>query len=1054
MNQSNDSLIHKYYGAKLPVQVIRTAPMQREKQKNVVELLKLPLLPQISIMWSFLETYLKKTADVFKIFPETRTILEQRIGDLKDSFKLQAEGKTVDAEMVGANNILVNYLVKSSLVSDTLPQEEKDELFSTLQKVRSKLNKAHGSTPAVIAVDKIDRYVVDLMFMLAESVTKAISDMSDKSWMECNLTIVSVMNVYRNHLNQLLENFHIFINAGELGGATTPSFHAHAMSQRKEANMARLPAENREDDTLLTRRHFERLGPQPLDGLYVIENLEEVGFENFFMLSKMIHQTPFEITVDPSASELLTRKDLTLIVNSEKEKASLEAFLKQTNEIYLRLTDNPACFSSQFLNEFGCQGENDIISLMYKYRRCFDDVAPRKELSPQQRAETYYAFMKNFKAKRRYWLKYKDHIMISSVSEIFASAMMRKMKRQGVEGRIKDVIKEVIPEGLELRFSLTDFFSFSQHNSVVPAFYFEAEPHVWALYGKPILKIAEESLNSHWEKIYYITEAYLRSQTDELAAEDMLQKLDELFGVTSVLEDIAREGGDFESMPSSLLFAGADSGKQNIVATSKNYLRYFTYCFAYARKKKILHLPGLCPRTTIIRVNKENHKLTQIIKVSPICVYVPVMEMEQFERRFGPYELIRETNARFEVIGEAKKKLVVQKTGGECRTHGRPLFHRDKRESLLCRARIDEEPLVEAISEQIKQYVFTSENLCDAVSLYFRYYMREYIAMEYQERSDVSWKKMAEILLFAHEEFYSMDETINVEKILHEAFAKSPHHNLEIGKALSVIEMLKEARLEAIKKISLTQQRSANLNLQIREGYFMRTYETTMETIEKCKVEEGFMTALRSLDLPKNEKSRDHILYIFCVRIEERQNALKESKAARKTIAQDNLDTISFFKIAELIVEESFQHVRQERLKQCPPIGEDRENICRDIDNSDYLLLELISRIIYKFVSESPKIRQDYREAIKYYYENHPFFMQLQKHIAEELSRKSFQSQEYWKALGANPGEGHVGLIEKCILPAEKVARYAMNIDKHHKAIEQIIATIEKNQTQPQREHS
>ncbi|RMD51723.1 MAG: hypothetical protein D6828_06810, partial [Nitrospirae bacterium] len=308
---------NKYRGAKKQVKVLRTAPMKKEKQKNVVSLLPRPLLPKISIMWSFLETYLKKTADVFRIFPETRTILEQRIADLKDSFKLQADGKNVDAELAGANNILVNYLVKTTLVEDMLSPKEKDELFLNLQRVRAKLAKAHGTTPAVIAVDKIDRYVVDLMFMLAESVTKAISDMSDKSWLECHMVLVSVLNVYRNHLNQLLENFHIFINTGELGGATNPSFHAHAMSKRRDENIKSLIDEVKEDDTVLTKKHFERLGPRILSGEYIRDVLEETALENFLTLSELFKNRQYNIVVDKDAEKPFRCEDGEIIVNTE-----------------------------------------------------------------------------------------------------------------------------------------------------------------------------------------------------------------------------------------------------------------------------------------------------------------------------------------------------------------------------------------------------------------------------------------------------------------------------------------------------------------------------------------------------------------------------------------------------------------------------------------------------------------------------------------------------------------------------------------------------------------
>jgi hypothetical protein len=117
----------------------------------------------------------------------------------------------------------------------------------------------------------------------------------------------------------------------------------------------------------------------------------------------------------------------------------------------------------------------------------------------------------------------------------------------------------------------------------------------------------------------------------------------------------------------------------------------------------------------------------------------------------------------------------------------------------------------------------------------------------------------------------------------------------------------------------------------------------------------------------------------------------------------------------------------------------------RDSEKSDYLLVEFISRVIYKYVSESPKLRKEYREAVKYYYEGHTFFEDLQRHIAQELVHKSHQSKEYWKALGAHPTEGHVQLIEKCIIPTEKVASCVVSYEKYGKSMDKVMSVIERN---------
>ena len=108
-------------------------------------------------------------------------------------------------------------------------------------------------------------------------------------------------------------------------------------------------------------------------------------------------------------------------------------------------------------------------------------------------------------------------------------------------------------------------------------------------------------------------------------------------------------------------------------------------------------------------------------------------------------------------------------------------------------------------------------------------------------------------------------------------------------------------------------------------------------------------------------------------------------------------------------------------------------------------MVELISRIIYKYVSESPKRREEYYSALKYYYEDHPFLIELQQHIADELRYKSFQTEEHWKALGANPMVGHVGLIEKCVIPATKVSQCVMNCERYGDAMNEVINIIQNN---------
>ncbi|MBF0345937.1 MAG: hypothetical protein HQL06_17130 [Nitrospirae bacterium] len=1056
MKTDNDHTPKKFHGANSRLSVLRTAPMYSEKQKNFTELIPHPIIQQVSIMWAFLESYLKKTADVFRLYPETRIILEQCIANLKDSFKLQSEGKTVDAEIVGTHHIIVKYLVRHSLINDTLNQKEREELFFNLQKVRAQLSNAYGTTPAVIAVDKTDRYVVDLMFMLAESVTKAISDMSDKSWMECNTTLVAVLNVYRNRLSNLLERFHVFINSAELGGATTPSFHAHAMSQRKESGIAILPDENKDDETILTKRHFERLGPKPLDGQYIREVLEEIALENFLTIVEIVNKK-----FNPN-SDLLNLKDNTndhgvqeciIVVGQDNKKDVMLKFLSLINSISNKITDASAYNFKEFLNDLDTQG---IVETIERLAEDFDEDSTSKGKSPRKRILNFCLFMKDIRVKIRYWNCFSNNLKLSPAPDIFAASIMRKIKIRGIEEKIKAIINETIPDGMKIDVELTDYFYFSETEHVIPAFTFVAEPHVWSLYGKPVLEAAEEALNSHWEKIYYITEAYVRFMGDKGVEAEIIQKLDELIGISSVLQEMARNKIPFESNPNSLLYAGlryplqqvgGETVKVDISETTYNYLRYFAKCFAYARRKKILLLPGLCPRATIIDLKEIGGVLKQVVQVSPISVYMPIMSLRQFERRFGPYVLLKEANARFELIGEGDDKFVIQKMGGECRTKGRPVFHRDKKEQLKSRPRINEEPLVEAISETIKQYVFTKENLGNSALLYFQHYMREYVTREYGGEPDITWKKVAEILFHCSEGVYSLDTRVNIEKVLQEAFAASLHAKMEMAKAHKLMCIIKEAREDAIKKMTIAEQRGTKLKKQIEEGDFMATYELVMGLIQKCKKDERFIPLLNSLDLPRNEKTHEHILYVFCIRLVERYELLKGgmTKVLRNELLRNNLNTVSFFKLAEVIVEEAFSKVKTRFIEEISKHTKDLESHMRDVANSEYLMVELISRVIYKYISESPKRRQEYYTAIKYYYEDHPFFTELQRHIADELRRKSFQTEEHWKALGADPAQGHLGLIEKCVIPAAKIGYCLINCEKYGDPMSDIMTIIESN---------
>jgi diadenosine tetraphosphate (Ap4A) HIT family hydrolase len=1041
MTDMNVTPSGKFTGADHPVRVVRTAPMFADKQKNFTELIPHPLLPHISIMWAFLESYLKKTADVFRIYPETNSILEQRIADLKGSFKLQAEGKTVDAELVGTCHIMVNYLVRYSLVGRPLTHLQREELFYNLQKVRALLSDAHGTTPAVIAVDKTDRYVADLMFMLAESVTKAVSDMSDKSWLECNSVLVAVLNVYRNRLGKLLEGFHVFINSSELGGATTPSFHAHAMSRRKDSGLEPLADENSQDETILTKKHFERMGQKTLDGLYIIETLEETALENFLTV------------LDAAQNAADSVSSLRIHDPAYIDEDEFRRFLKSAGIVAEKITSHRGYPFDEFLEDVKHRG---ILALIEKYAVLLNDIGPKKSLSDRQRALDFCLFMKGLPARRRYWRIHKDRALVSPVSDIFAAAIMRKLKAQGVAEDILKTIAETVPSGIEIGFALTDYFIYGRAASgvnggdehIVPAFTFTARPEVWSLYGKPVMKIAEESLNELWQKIYGLTDAYLGATGGDDMADDALARLDAVIGVSDVLEEMARLGVLFEPEPDSMLYAAGVSGAADIAGAARNYLRYFARCFAFAKRKKMLLLPGLCPRTTIIELEERDGRFMQIVQVSPIGVYTPVTSLENFERLLGPLSLLREANARFELIGGPSASsgggdrhgdagggapFIIQKTGGECRTKGRPVFHRDKRERLRSRPRIYEEPIVEAISETIKKYVLTAENLGDINALFLQYYMREHVVREH----GISWKTAAEILLHCPEEIFGLDD-VNFEKLLIEGFSKSIHSGMDVASAGRLIHVLKDARGVAVKKMRAVQLRSARLKRQIEEGGFMTHYEKVIDTVRSCRADKRFVKLLKSLELPENEQTMEHILYIFGFRLIERAEHIT-GEHQRQRLIRDNLATVSYFKLAELFVVTAFGGVKAGILAAAKS-PEDRMERLRDLASSEYLMVELISRFIYKYVGESHKRNREYHDALNNYREKQPFFMDLQRHIADELKQKSFQAEEHWEVLGADPGEGHTGLVEKCALPAGGVAGCIISPEDFGQAMEEVLS--------------
>ncbi|MEO5357125.1 MAG: hypothetical protein H7844_07495 [Nitrospirae bacterium YQR-1] len=1004
----------KYEGASYAVKVVRTAPMFGQKQRNFTELIPHPLIPRISVMWAFLESYMKKTADVFRIYPETTTILEQRIADLKGAFKLQAEGKIVDADLVGTFHIMVNYLVKYSLVSEPLTIDQREELFNNLQKVRALLSNAHGTTPAVIAVDKTDRYVADLMFMLAESVTKAISDMSDKSWIECNSVLVSVLNVYRNRMGKLLEGFHVFINSSELGGATTPSFHAHAMSQRKDSGTASLPDENPLDDTIVTKKHFERLGQKTLDGKYIVETLQELALENFLALEEAMQ----------SGMESLATERLNDPGYIDEEE--FKRFLKSMSIVSEKILESKEYNFDDFLDDVQKRG---ILPILEKYSVLLSD---KGRLSDRRRAVEFCSYMKDLRVRLRYWLRYSNKVAVSPASEIFGCAIMRKLIERGVAEKINEAIVTGVPKDLSIKFEVIDYFSFSKTRHVVPSFTFIADPEVWSMYGKPIMKIAEESLNSQWEKIYYLTEACVRIVEDATAESDILQKLDDLIGISAVLEEMAQLGVAFEPTPDSMLYCYGEDGSKDIVATTRNYLRYFVRCFAFARKKKILLLPGLCPRTTIIELKEYDGAFKQAVYVSPIGVYTAVTDLKQFERFFGPISLLREANARFEIIGEGDDKFVIQKTGGECRTKGRPIFHRDKREHLRSRPRMYEEPIVEAISETIKKYVLTPENLGNISALYFQFYMRDYLTTEHTGQSGISWKTAAEVLLCCEPEIYDLKKTQNIENIIMEGFSKSIHAKMETDRAYNLIKIIREARQYAIRKMLTVHKRSDRLKKQIEEGDFMANYERVGKAIEICKADERFVSLLNALDLPQNERSKEHILYIFGIRLTERSELLrnKTDDSHRMQLIRDNLSTVSYFKLAALIVNTSLGLVKAQIREHFSESGDNGE-LLRDLNNSEYLMVELISRIIYKYIGQSHKRCSDCAESLQHCDATHHFFKALLVHIGDELKQKSFQTEEHWKVLGSKPTQGHTGLIEKCLLPPELIRTCMMDYEKH-----------------------
>ena len=968
-------------------EVMRTAAMP-ERAKKTHKLMEHPILGHTSQMWEFFLQELKDIADVADLFPETRTAVELALAMRQDAVSMLGRDETVDAKI--STSLLTALYFLNTRPGTEISEHAYGDILADVARIRAIIQGVHGASPGLRMVEKTDYYGWLVMFMLANAVNKAFSEMSDKSWLESNLLLDSALRVCRSVYGHIFEETVIFINGGELGGATTASWHAHLLEKLKESYIGSLPASG--EHHLITQDDFARLRRRRLDGALVQDFLGDVATENFLLLGDSLPKGevprghgPFVARIRHLAEELssphvesdfatvlgkLAKRDIRNPFAARPALISVLDFLKAEASDYLFPTP-PAPPS---------EGKKKGAGLT---------LAERKRL--------FCRHVATYTRKLAFWERHKKAVSLSPATEILSGAVLARLK-DGLEARIRSVLGEsgTMPADVAIAVDVvSDIRSFGGGH-IVPEIRFTADPAVWALYGKEVCAVAEETLNGWWGEVFDLTAAYLK-KAEPTAADrrSLIGKLDALFGLSKYFETLKWRNIPFETAPGALNYAaGRHARLEDIRQAVETYLDYFVACFqrsAKHSKKSGLHKRTLCPRNTTIKlVVKDGGEHRQTI-IRPMLAYKPLMPVAAFDTLLGPSELLAEANARFEIVETGGKRWVVQKMGGED-----VLFQRDKRKqhySLRYLRQQGERDFIGGINQVMKTEMMDPSCLGAIDDLYRLYYVREYCA-----NSGADFRAVVKDLA-------------------------DPDPASVAAQALAYAE-------REMGKVRRRHQDTAH-------GF--THYRRVERVLRPLRAEAAFNAALDAGGLPKNKILRDHITQILAIRELERGEAIRRDEAepdeaardARAALEEDNLDTIVFFNLAECMVSHAFAEVVAAREAAEGVKPKKRKAILRDTRNATFLLADTIARLLYRCVASHDQ-RDEFHEAMRRGQLSHDFFTGMLGYVVKGLAFSGYKTKEFWELEGSPETEGYAELLAERPIP-DAMLREVVTGRRHHR---------------------
>lgn len=958
-------------------EVMRTAAMP-ERAKKTHKLMEHPILGHTSQMWEFFLQELKDIADVADLFPETRTAVELALAMRQDAVSMMGRDETVDTK-VSTSLLTALYFINTKPGME-ISEAAYGDILADIARIRAIIQGVHGASPGLRMVEKTDYYGWLVMFMLANAVNKAFSEMSEKSWLESNLLLDSALRVCRNIYGHIFKDVVIFINGGELGGATTASWHAHLMERLDDAYIRSLP--ERGEQYLITQDDFARLRRRRLDGALIQDFLRDVATENFLSLGAALPKSD----LPPAHAPFIARiRHLAQELANPNVNADFGDILSKLSKRDIR---NPFGASPALIGVLDFLEAPDSDYLFPESAPAPDARKKAGTLALAERKRLFCRHVATYDRKLAFWERHARAVTLSPATEILSGALLARLDQQGLKQRIQAVIREsrALPEDVDIQVEVVSDIRSMGGDHTLPEIRFTAPPEVWSLYGREALAVAEQTLNGWWGEVFDVaTEALSPARkTDDSPDHQkrLIARLDDLFGLSAYFSTLKWRNIPFEREPGALNYGAERLAKlEDIPRAVENYLVYFLACFARSvkhSKKSGLHKRTLCPRNTTIKLARRDGREVRETIIRPMPAYKPLMPLAAFNTLLGPIGLLAEANARFEEVELAGKTWVVQKMGGE-----ELLFQRDKRKhhhGIGYHRQQGERDFIGGINDVMKTKIMDESCLGATDDLYHLYYVREHCAN-------------------TGADFRAVVKTL--------ADPAGP---------------AAEALAHAEREMGKVRRRHED-----KEHGFLH-YKRIEQVLRPLRAERRFNQLLDGAGLPEHKILRDHITQILAVRELERAHALRRDGAAaddgvieaRDALLQDNLDTILFFTLAERMVGHAFADVIAAREAGADTRHKKGKAIPRDTRNSAFLLADTVARLLYRYVV-SHEQKEEFHEAIRRGRLTDGFLATMVEYVAKGLTYSGYKTREFWELEGAPATEGYVELFLERPVPSATV---------------------------------